>query len=161
MLDDQDVFESPLSGRFWWAHLPSFAVQGNHATRNLHEVLHAFHGRSGLRKTEIPLFRHQERALFDLETPGLVLEGDLIVGRAGKGEPKQRETPLLSNTPSTTPKTAKQSLDRQLSPGIKVMSGLDDADEWEPPFRANNLDRRQLQHNPLLYHLRANGYVRR
>lgn len=102
-LDDTDEFQPRA---FFWAHV---GTRGNHEVR-----LPAFWGPPGTGKTAPKLFAHQEAVLNlygGVRVPQAVVRGPEV----RKGQAKPRKTPLLCNTPRTTPETAKYLPDRQHS----------------------------------------------
>jgi len=111
LLDDRDEFETSLSNFFW-------ALQGTGKTyHNWNVVETLFHNRftPEVVKEKAPkLFEHQ-KAFLNREWEGDLARGLQAEERKRKGQPKPRKTPLLSNTPRTTPEIVKQLPNRQHS----------------------------------------------
>lgn len=63
----------------------------------------------------IKWFKHQEEALLNLGWERDLAEGVRVAESRRKGAPKKRKTPLLSNTPRTTPETVSYLPSRQHS----------------------------------------------
>lgn len=117
ILDDRDEFETGWGHNFFWAH----AGSGKTLDWNLAVDVYG----PNLKERVPELFEHQ-RAFLASVGVGRVPEPVHQKGRARKGLAKPRKTPLLCNTPRTTPETAKYLPNRQHS----ALVGLDDKDEF-------------------------------
>jgi hypothetical protein len=120
ILDDKDEFETGWGPNFFWG------LQGTGKTCDWN-IVENLYG-PNLKERVPKLYEHQRAFLASIGV-GRLPEPVHEKGRARKGEPKPRKTPLLCNTPRTTPETAKYLPNRQHS----VPVGLDDKDEFGPP----------------------------
>lgn len=148
MLDDKDEF-GPLPLREGIVLLPAF-VYGNHKARLPGEYWMPPPSQLKKRVPVPKLFAYQ-KALLALLLGGEVSEVGEPKEKPGKGRPDKRETPLLSNTPRTTPKTVKYLLDRQHSTSSTSHAlPLDDVDVFGPSltdrFQSFRFDEAFLRH---------------
>lgn len=133
-LDDRDEFGPTRFGRGEGIVLLPAYVYGNHKARLPHELW--YKAPSQRLKEKVPdLFKYQRDLLALLGCGEVSKVGEPTV-KGRKGQPKPQKTPLLSNTPRTTPETAKYLPSRQHSAVVP----LDDQDVFEPKRRPFLLD---------------------
>lgn len=118
-LDDEDTFQKGAF-QFLWGHTGT-------GKTDLGAVRSLLYGRSSL-----PRFQ------FILDTEGSW--GQVGASKVRKGQPITRETPLLANPPRTTPGTAPEISDRQLSQvSYSPLKYLDIGLKWVPPLPHNRV----------------------
>jgi len=125
MLDDEDEFQPNFiwhgdpSGRVNLSLISNFFFWGHHHVRGTPRPdfwEHLTLERLEEQKRRLPsLFKHQEEFLRACGVREGLSEGLLGLERARRGRPIKRETPLLKNSPRTTPKTVRDLLNRQRS----------------------------------------------